>query len=65
MARREFPTTGFLTLGVLSLLAALVFVARAIGVELTAERIWSAIVFGAIGVFWLVAFWSSRHTSGN
>ena len=66
MQRHEFPDAGFLTLGILSLLAAAVFVVRAAGVEATGERIWSAIAFGAIGVFWLAAYWSStRRTRGR
>jgi hypothetical protein len=62
MTTREFPTVGFLILGVLSLAASVLFVMRAAVVEATAERIWSAVVFGAMGVFWLAAYWSSRHS---
>jgi len=62
MSRREFPSAGFLILGVLSLVASILFVVRAAGVEATAERIWSALAFGAMGIFWLVAYWSSRQS---
>lgn len=59
--KTSFPPIGFLVLGVLSLVAAALFVFRAISVEATTERIWSAIVFGGFGVFWLVAYWSARR----
>jgi hypothetical protein len=62
MSRSEFPSAGFLILGVLSFVASILFIVRAAGVEATAERIWSALAFGAIGIFWLVAYWSSRHS---
>jgi hypothetical protein len=62
MTRYEFPSVGFLILGVLSVAASLLFIVRAAGVEATAERIWSAVVFGAMGVFWLAVYWSSRHS---
>lgn len=62
MTRYEFPAAGFLILGVLSLAASVLFIVRAAGAEATAERIWSAVVFGAMGVFWLAAYWSSRHS---
>ncbi len=58
----EFPPAGFLILGVLSLAASVVFIARAAGVEATAERIWSAVAFGAMGIFWLAAYWHSRRS---
>lgn len=61
MTTREFPPTGFLVLGVLSIAACLIFVVRAVGVEATAERIWSAVAFGAMGVLWLAAYWWSRR----
>jgi len=58
----SFPPVGFLILGVLSLAAAALFIIRAAVVEGTAERLWSAVVFGGFGVFWLVAYWSThRH----
>ncbi len=64
MRKLEFPTAGFLVLGVLSLAASVVFIVRAAGVEATAERIWSAVVFAAMGMFWLTAYWSThRHPS--
>jgi hypothetical protein len=62
MSKHEFPPAGFLILGVLSLGASVLFIVRAAGVEATAERIWSAVVFGALGIFWLAAYWSSRHS---
>lgn len=61
MTTRKFPRTGFLVLGVLSIAACLVFVVRAVGVDATAERAWSAVAFGAMGILWLLAYWSSRH----
>ena len=62
MARQpSFPPIGFLVLGVLSLAASVVFIIRAVTVEGTAERIWSAVLFGGFGVFWLAAYWSSRR----
>jgi hypothetical protein len=62
MTRHEFPSVGFLILGVLSLAASVLFIVRAAGVEATTERIWSAVVFGAMGVFWLAAYWFARHS---
>jgi hypothetical protein len=62
MSKYEFPSVGFLVLGVLSLAASILFIVRAAGVEATGERIWSAFAFGAIGIFWLAAYWSSRHS---
>jgi hypothetical protein len=50
-----------LLLGVLSLAASALFVARAVSVEATTERVWSAILFGGFGVFWLAAYWSARR----
>ena len=62
MARQSsFPPTGFLILGVLSIAASIVFVVRAVAVEATAERIWSAVIFGTFGFFWLAAYWSARR----
>ncbi|MEN8235634.1 MAG: hypothetical protein ABFR89_12020 [Actinomycetota bacterium] len=57
----SFPPLGFLTLGVLSLVAALVFVVRSIAVDATAERAWSAVIFFAFGLFWLAAYVSARQ----
>jgi 4-amino-4-deoxy-L-arabinose transferase-like glycosyltransferase len=61
MTTREFPRNGFLILGVLSIAACLIFVVRSVGVEATSERVWSAVAFGAMGILWLWAYWSSRH----
>jgi len=61
MTTREFPSTGFLVLGVLSIAACLIFVVRAASIEATAERVWSAVAFGAMGVLMLGAYWVSRH----
>jgi uncharacterized membrane protein HdeD (DUF308 family) len=62
MARQSsFPPTGFLVLGVLSLAASILFIVRAAAVEVAAERMWSAVLFGAFGFFWLAAYWSARH----
>jgi hypothetical protein len=63
--RAGFPPTGFLALGALSLIAAILFIVRAIGVEATAERIWSAVVFAGFSVFWLVAYASTRRNIGG
>ena len=57
----SFPPSGFLILGVLSIAASIVFVVRAVAVEATAERIWSAVIFGTFGFFWLAAYWSARR----
>jgi hypothetical protein len=60
--RSSFPPVGILILGVLSLAAAVLFIIRAAVVEGTAARIWSAVLFGVFGVFWLAAYWSTyRH----
>jgi hypothetical protein len=68
MARRmrssvppPFPPIGFLILGVLSLTAAAVLAVRAITVEATGERIWSAVLFGGMGMFWLAAYRASHR----
>lgn len=63
MERRGFPPAGFLLLGVSSIAAAAVFLIRAAGVEATAERLWSAVIFAAMGVFWLVAYWMAHRTN--
>lgn len=66
MARQQsFPPVGFLILGVLSLAASAVFVVRAVAIEGTAERFWSAVLFGAFGVFWLAAYWSTRDRQSH
>lgn len=65
MAGREFPRSGFLLLGVLSLAAAVLFVIRAVIVEATGERIASAIAFGVMGMLWLGAYLSGRRAGGN
>ena len=54
--RSGFPPTGFLILGVLSLASAIIYLVRAIAVEATAERMWSAALFAVVGVFWIWAF---------
>ena len=62
MARQSsFPPIGFLILGILSLTASILFVVRAAVVDGTAERVWSAVLFGALGLFWLAAYWSTRR----
>ena len=66
MARQSsFPPTGFLIVGILSIVASIVFVVRSVAVEATAERIWSAVIFGAFGLFWLAAYWSARRQPIN
>mgnify|MGYP001822579831 FL=1 len=57
----SFPPIGFLILGTLSVAASIVFLVRSVAVEATAERIWSAVIFGAFGFFWLAAYWSVRR----
>jgi hypothetical protein len=59
----KFPPTGFLVLGGLSVGASILFLIRAITVEATSERIWSAVAFGVMGVFLLAAYWADRHPS--
>ena len=63
MAVHKFPPTGFLVLGGLSVGASILFLIRAITVEATTERIWSAVAFGVMGVFLLAAYWADRHPS--
>jgi hypothetical protein len=63
MTTHKFPPAGFLMLGILSIAASIVFLARAAGVEATTERVLSAVVFGVMGVVFLIAFWASQHTS--
>jgi hypothetical protein len=59
---RSFPWWGYLLLGLGALAAAVVFVVRAIAVEPTVERLVSAAVFAALGVFWLVLTGLSRSS---
>lgn len=61
MAERSFPSIGFLVLGLLSIAAAAVFVARALVVDPTAERVFSAIMFTGFGLVWLWAYQSDRQ----
>ena len=63
MTAHKFPPAGFLVLGVLSVAASILFVVRAAGIEATTGRIWSAVVFGAMGALFLAAYWASRYTS--
>ncbi|MEN8233648.1 MAG: hypothetical protein ABFR89_01835 [Actinomycetota bacterium] len=56
----SFPPLGFLILGVLSLVASLIFIVRSVAVEATAERVWSAVAFFGFGLFWLAAYASGR-----
>jgi hypothetical protein len=65
MTTHKFPPAGFLTLGILSIAASVVFLVRAAGVEATTERILSAVVFGVMGVIFLAAYWASQHTSSH
>lgn len=66
MARQSsFPPIGFLILGILSVAASIVFLVRSVAVEATAERIWSAVIFGAFGLFWLAAYWSARRQASS
>ncbi len=62
MSRQSsFPPVAFLVLGVLSLIAAGIFVFRAATIEASAERIWSAIAFGGMGLFMIAAYASARR----
>jgi uncharacterized membrane protein len=64
MSRQSsFPPVAFLVLGVLSLVAAAIFAVRAATIEASAERFWSAVVFGGFGVFWIAAYVSVRRDS--
>lgn len=66
MARQSsFPPIGFLILGILSVAASIVFLVRSVAVEATAERMWSAVIFGAFGFFWLAAYWSARRQTSS
>ena len=66
MSRQSsFPPVAFMVLGVLSLIAAVIFAFRAATIEATAERIWSAILFGGMGIFMVGAYMSTRHDSTN
>jgi hypothetical protein len=49
----------------LSVGASVLFLVRAAGCEATAERIWSAVAFGVMGVFLLSAYWASHRTSNH
>jgi hypothetical protein len=57
---RSFPWWGYLLLGLGAFAAAAIFVIRASTVEPTVERLVSAAVFAALGVFWLVLTGLSR-----
>jgi hypothetical protein len=58
---RRFPPIGFLILGVLSIAAGVIYVARAVAVEATAERVWSAVILGGLGMMWLIAYAMERQ----
>jgi len=59
---KRFPRSGFLVLGVLSLVAAGLFGLRAVIVETTLERMVSMVVYAVVGVFWLIAFRLADHS---
>lgn len=62
MSRRSsFPPVAFFVLGILSLISAAIFAFRAVTIEASAERIWSAVVFGGFGVFWIAAYVAARR----
>jgi hypothetical protein len=63
MTTHTFPPAGFLTLGILSIAASVLFLVRAATIEATTERIWSALAFGVVGIVMLAAYWASHHTS--
>jgi len=57
MAQRSgFPPAGFLILGVLSLISAVIYLIRVFAVEATFERVWSTALFALAGTFWLWAY---------
>ncbi len=62
MQVRRFPRSGFLVLGVLSLVAAGIFGLRAVIVEATLERMVSMVVYVVLGLFWLVVFRLADHS---
>ena len=65
MARKtSFPPIGFLVLGLLSIGASIIFLVRSAAVEATPARLWSAAVFGVLGIFWLAAYSSARRSAG-
>jgi len=64
MSRQSsFPPVAFMVLGVLSLIAAAIFAFRAATIEATAERVWSAILFGGMGIVMVGAYVSTRRDS--
>ncbi len=64
MSRQSsFPPVAFMVLGVLSLIAAAIFAFRAATIEATAERIWSAVLFGGMGIVMVFAYVSTRRDS--
>jgi hypothetical protein len=63
--RSSFPPAGFLILGVFSIATSILFVVRSVAVAATAERVWSAVVFGAFGIFWLAAYRSTYRQSAK
>jgi hypothetical protein len=66
MSRRSsFPPIAFLVLGVLSLVAAGIFAFRAATIDASAERVWSAVLFGGLGVFMIGAYAASRRDPGG
>lgn len=66
MSRQSsFPPVAFMVLGMLSLMAAVLFAFRAATIEATAERIWSAILFGGLGIFMIAAYASTRRDAAG
>lgn len=65
MTGRKFPPVGFLVLGVLNIMASLVFIVRVVVVEATTERIFSAVAFGVMGVLLLAAYWKKPKLSAS
>ena len=63
MTTHTFPPAGFLTLGILSIAASVLFLVRAATIDATTERIWSAVAFGILGIVLLAAYWMSHHAS--
>lgn len=63
MTTHTFPPAGFLTLGILSIAASVLFLVRAATIEATAERIWSALAFAVVGTVLLAAYRASRRIS--
>ena len=59
-----FHQFGFLILVLLSIGASIIFLIRSSVVETTPARLWSAAIFGVLGIFWLAVYSSARRSAG-